>query len=371
LAKILVVDDDVSILRLIEFSLTRAGHTVNTARDGDEGLELAYSEPPDLAIVDIMMPRMNGYEFCRRIRQDPRTERTPILILSARSQQIDREASLAAGATDFMAKPVPPAEIVVRVEEMLAAVPALQRGAGRVLACFSLRGGAGVTSLAVNLAVALAFARRQEVPLLDLVPLGGHAALMLNLSAKRGWAELLSTGDHMTAKQLEPYLPRHSSGVRVLASPLTPSWTRTLGVEQLHNLLKALRRSFNCIVLDLPPLLSELTAAALTGADRILLVVTPDVAATQSTTIALDAMAQMSIRDEKVMIVLNQVFTQGALEPQAVQTSIKRPLAAVIPYASDMAQSINSGKPLLLSQPNSVAASAIAQLAAKATKGLW
>jgi pilus assembly protein CpaE len=369
LAKILVVDDDVNMLRLIEFVLTRAGHSAHTAKDGDEGLVLAYSDPPDLAIVDIMMPRINGYEFCRRIRQDPRTERTPILVLSARSQQIDREASLAAGANDFMAKPVSPAELVAQVEEMLAAIPALRRGAGRALACFSLRGGAGVTSLAVNLSVALAFARRQEVPLVDLAPLGGHAALMLSLNAKNNWPELLSGGDELTARQLKSYLARHSSGVRVLASPLNPSQAKTLSAGQLQNLLKTLRQSFNRIVLDLPPLFSELTAVALSNADRILLVTTPEASAIQSTTITLDALAQMGIKDEMVMVVLNQVFAQGALEPQEVQKGIKRPLAAVIPYVSNMAQSINSGNPLLLSQPNSAAASAIAQLAAKATKG--
>jgi pilus assembly protein CpaE len=369
LAKILVVDDEVAMLRLIELALTGAGHTVYTASGGGEGLELAYSNPPDLAIVDIMMPHINGHEFCRRIRQDPRTERTPILILSARTQQVDREASLAAGATDFMAKPVSPSELVVRVESMLNAIPDLQQDVGRVLACFSLRGGAGVTSLAVNLAVALAFTRRQEVPLIDLTPLGGHVALMLGLSTKQGWSELPDGGSEPTARQLEPYLPRHSSGVRVLASPLKPA-RATLSAKQLQNLLRTLRQSFSRVVLDLPSVFSELTAAALTNADRILLVMTPEVAAAQSATIALDTMARMGIKYQKVMVVLNQTFAEGALEPRSVQAAINRPLAAVIPYVSSgMVQSINSGNPLLLSQPKSTAASIIAQLAAKATEG--
>jgi pilus assembly protein CpaE len=370
LARILIVDDDPDLLRLVEYSLVRAGHNVITARDGDEGLTAAFSDPPDLAIVDIMMPRMHGYELCRRLRQDSRTERTPILVFTARSQEVDRAASLAAGATDFLGKSANPNELVERVEKLLAAVPALHKGPGRALGCFSLRGGAGVTSLAINVAVALALSRREEVPVLDLAPLGGHAALMLSLSTKRSWADLPFGDGELMAKQLTSLMPRHFSGVRVLTSPMTPTRTGVLSEERTHLLLRVARQAFSRIVIDIPPILNEVTVTALREADRILLVVTPEVASLQSAKIALESLQQMGLQDEQVLVVLNQTFVEEALEATAVESAIKRPLAVVIPYMGGaLVQSINSGKPFMLSRPSSPAASAIARLAARATEG--
>ena len=117
---VLVIDDDGHTLRLLEFALTKAGHEVVTASRGKEGLEKALQQPPDLAIIDLMMPQMDGYEVCRRLRQNERTADVLILVFTARIQEIDRQTALEAGADEFLTKTATPGELVSKVESLLA-----------------------------------------------------------------------------------------------------------------------------------------------------------------------------------------------------------------------------------------------------------
>jgi pilus assembly protein CpaE len=130
-------------------------------------------------------------------------------------------------------------------------------------------------------------------------------------------------------------------------------------------LAAVLRQTFSLTFLDLPPMLSGTTAAALTAADRVLLVVTPDVASVQSGRVALEALGTMGVDDEHICAVLNAPGGVGGLSPETVTKSLNRPLAASIPYEPDMLAALNAGRPLMLSSPKSAGAQAIARLAAQ------
>ncbi|MBI2909928.1 MAG: response regulator transcription factor [Chloroflexi bacterium] len=114
--KILVVDDEPSVTGLMKEVLEEAGYTVFAALDGLAGLRIFFQHQPDAAIVDIMMPRMDGWELCSRIRE---VSEMPIIILSARSQEMDKVRGLALGADDYLTKPVGNKELVARVESAL------------------------------------------------------------------------------------------------------------------------------------------------------------------------------------------------------------------------------------------------------------
>jgi DNA-binding response OmpR family regulator len=116
---VLVADDDEDILALVGLRLERAGYDVVTAHDGVEALEVAGERPPDLAVVDVMMPRMDGHELVRRLRDRPDTASLPILILTAAVHDSVAEASAAAGADAQMRKPFSPRELVAKVDELL------------------------------------------------------------------------------------------------------------------------------------------------------------------------------------------------------------------------------------------------------------
>jgi DNA-binding response OmpR family regulator len=116
---ILLVDDEPYILRSLSYLLTREGYEVETASNGEEGLARLRQLRPPLVFLDIMMPRMNGYEVCEEIKQDPALAATYVIMLSAKGQQIDMERGLLGGADEYMTKPFSPREIARRVHELL------------------------------------------------------------------------------------------------------------------------------------------------------------------------------------------------------------------------------------------------------------
>ena len=121
MAKILVIDDDVDLLGTIRQILeVRGGYEVVASADGTDGLAKAQAEPPDLVIVDVMMPGISGYEICRQLRADSRTASVPIIIFTARGQPVDRQAALEVGADDYLTKPVPMQELLERIGRLLA-----------------------------------------------------------------------------------------------------------------------------------------------------------------------------------------------------------------------------------------------------------
>jgi two-component system alkaline phosphatase synthesis response regulator PhoP len=103
--KLLVVDDDQNIRRLLSFNLTASNHEVIVAPDGKQGIQLAKKEKPDLILLDIMMPVMNGYETCKILKKTEETKDIPIFMLSAKSQMIDLDDAFNAGADDYITKP--------------------------------------------------------------------------------------------------------------------------------------------------------------------------------------------------------------------------------------------------------------------------
>jgi DNA-binding response OmpR family regulator len=116
---VLAADDDEDILALVTFRLERSGYTVLQARDGAEALELARAEKPDLAVLDVMMPKMDGFELTRRLRADQATSRMPIILLTARAQDTDVQQGFDAGADDYIRKPFSPQELRSRVQAIL------------------------------------------------------------------------------------------------------------------------------------------------------------------------------------------------------------------------------------------------------------
>jgi len=121
---IVVADDDADILDLVTLTLERAGHVVHCARDGEEALELVRRERPDVAVLDVAMPKLDGFELTRKLRGDPETSEVQIVLLTARVQELDTDAGLAAGATEYIRKPFSPQELQERVAALLHRDPA-------------------------------------------------------------------------------------------------------------------------------------------------------------------------------------------------------------------------------------------------------
>lgn len=117
--KVLVCDDEPYIIESVSYVVRKAGFEVLVAEDGEESLNKAKTEHPDLIFLDIMMPKMSGYEVCRRLKQDPATRGIYIIMLTARGQQEDEQKALELGADEFMTKPFSPRKMRVKLEEIL------------------------------------------------------------------------------------------------------------------------------------------------------------------------------------------------------------------------------------------------------------
>jgi two-component system, OmpR family, response regulator MtrA len=118
--RILAVDDEPHILKLIAFSLKAHGFEVLEASDGLSAVEIAAREHPDLVLLDVMMPALDGYEACRRIKADPASADIPIFMLTAKAQATEQQTGLDAGAVDYVCKPFTPKDLVARVEAFFA-----------------------------------------------------------------------------------------------------------------------------------------------------------------------------------------------------------------------------------------------------------
>jgi pilus assembly protein CpaE len=365
MARILVVDDNADLLQMIRMLLEeRGGHEVMLSAEGEDGLAKARANPPDLAIIDVMMPGMNGYEVCRQLRRNPATAQIPIIVLTARGQPVDRETALAAGADDYIAKPVTMAELLERVNRLLTSRIA-RRPAGGTIAVLSLRGGVGVTTLAVNLAVTLARSSPNQVCLVDLSPSSGHDALQLGLRPDPNWSALALLASGPGPAAIRNYLLTHPSGVHLLASPFVPVVGGGLSPEMVRAVLVALRENFLYLVADLPAVLTEGVMAVLEHADAILLVTAADPSTLQTTVGTLQVLKPYA---SKVRLILNQMGPEPAPPMEALQRVLKHPISGVIPFDPSQARALAQGKPLALSTPDSPLARAVAHLATELEK---
>ena len=122
-ARVLVVDDEADLVRILQFGLQAIGYQVETASDGQEALKKARETKPDIILLDLMLPKLDGYKVCRLLKFDERYKNIPIIILSARTQEGDQLLAMEMGANRFITKPYDFAEVLSHIETLLKSVP--------------------------------------------------------------------------------------------------------------------------------------------------------------------------------------------------------------------------------------------------------
>jgi len=357
--RILAVDDSPLILKVIENVLSRAGYEVITALSGPEALAVVDRARPDLIILDVTMPEMNGYEVCRRLRQTPPTAHSPILILTALDSLENKIQGFEAGADDYMIKPFQAAELLARVEALLwrattITSPTVQ-GSANISAVFSLRGGIGVSTLAANLAIGLAQIWALPTVLIDLALTTGQAALMLNLPLRHTWANLAAIPlEEINTELVDQVLLDHASGVRVLAAPHRPEQGAMVNADQITRVIDLLSQHYHYLVIDLPHDFQDTTLAGLDACQQLLAVMAPEVAAVRAMASALDIFEALDYSAQKVRLVLNHTFQQHGLAPKEIEAALKRQINFEIPFAPQVfVPAVNTGRPPVFEAPTS------------------
>jgi pilus assembly protein CpaE len=355
--KILVVDDSAMNLKLVVASLAPAGYEIVTAQNGREALLRAETLLPDMIILDVQMPEMNGYEACRRLRRNPHFSMRPIMILTANNSLEERVRGLEAGADDYMAKPFEAAELQARVKALLrrfvpnAVTPITTQG--KVISAFSLRGGVGVSTIAINLAAGLAQIWEQPAALVDMVLTSGQSALMFNLPLRTTWADLAAVpSEDIDYELVERRMLAHPSGVHVLAAAPRPEQSELITADKVASVLGHLRDHFSYVVIDLPHDFRETTLTALDASDQVLAVLAPEIASVSAAACMLDVFDQIGYSREKVNLVLNATFDRGALARKDIEATLKMPISTVIPFAHDhFVNALNRGVPPVIEMP--------------------
>src|SRR6187455_1827210 len=221
-AKILVVDDDPNVQRLLQYTLKQEGYDVVIAGDGAEGFRLWTQESADLVLLDVMLPKLDGYQVAQKIReQEAGGSHVPIIMLTAEREIEQKVRGLRAGADDYLIKPFHPAELLARIKSLLVRfgprdIVVGRPPLGRILAFYGAKGGVGTTTIAINSAIALHRELGRRVALVDGNLQFGDHRVFLDLGLDRKSVVDVVSASSIDLDIIKNVIVRHDSGVDLL-----------------------------------------------------------------------------------------------------------------------------------------------------------
>jgi len=283
--KILIEDDDHDTLRMVGLILQRSGYEILAASDGMNAFAQAEAQCPDLILLDVMMPNMDGYEVARKIRSNPNTSNIPIIILSAKTQLDDKVAGFESGADDYLTKPTLPTELLTHVKSLLARstrtvkTPSSHNteNRGYTIGVLAARCGLGVTTTTVNLGCAMLMSSKMDVIVAELRPGFGTLAADLGFEESFAASDLLKMEPSaITREMIEERLMHHENGLKlILASSQPNNATLVKAIAQFETLVDKLRYLAPYVILDLGAGLPELTQKLVKLCNHLIVVIEP------------------------------------------------------------------------------------------------
>ncbi len=356
---ILVVDDDLDTLTLIGLTLQRRGFTVVKAQSGPEALGKLKVDLPDLMVVDVMMPHMDGYEVCRTVKSDPRTAHLPVIMLTAKAQTASQLEGFRAGAVDYITKPVHPQDLAARIASVLAraqAVPAETRPS--LIAIAGAKGGVGATTLAVNVATALV--ARYRTLLIDLEA-SGTDAIQLGLEPQRSLADLVELEDDPNdPAALEQVITPHDSGLQLIAAADT-----SLDPARVGLILNQAATLCDACVLDLGWGITQVTRLVAQRCKVFMIVLDADRITLSQAGRLLQLLQEAEVPSEAIKLVW--IDRQGLSIEAGLNTIAavlgRAPDVTIEPATDALEEALDQGRPLVLCQPDHPASVKMRELA--------
>jgi len=359
--RILLIDDEQFYFKLIRKSLKEAEYQLEYASSGGEGLAKLPSFQPEILVIDLKLPEMDGFEILTRVRRDPKFSHLPVIVITSKDELSEKLKAFELGADDYLVKPFQPEELVARMgilarrgKAMQMSQQAVKTTHATVVTVHSLRGGLGCSSIVVNLGLAFQKLWGKPTLLIDGVLTAGQVALMLDAKPTATWENLVGIDqENLDDIVIGEMMCSHKSGIRYIASPRYPIAADTFTHEMLKLFMDKLKDHNEFTVVDISHDFSDMTIQMLSVSDSILLVMAPEMASLRTTMSALEIYDRLGIPLEKVKIVLNNNSSNAAIKQVQLEKVLKRPVDFVLPFeAGEVNRALNFGQPFILSNPD-------------------
>jgi CheY-like chemotaxis protein/MinD-like ATPase involved in chromosome partitioning or flagellar assembly len=369
--KILIVDDDLETIRLIGMVLQRQGYQIVTATNGTEALSLALKEQPNLILLDLMMPDMDGNQVTRKLRDNPKTSKIHILMFSAKSQVEDKVSGYEAGVDEYLTKPIHPAELVARIKSVLSRSTISEASSvkkGYTIGVIAAKGGLGVSTIALNLGISL-FAKSQKgVICAEVNPGHGCWAAELGYANSNGLVDLLSMkANEITPSTIESQLYSTPFGVRLL---LASNHIKDTGLmansAQLEAVLQQIPLLVPITILDIGANYYAHIDKVMGSCNELIMITDPFPNTVKHTRALIDDMVSQNLLSSKIMnvVIVNRVQSSIQLTRQKVKEMLGQDVIGMISPAPELSYHAGlQALPMVKAQPENLVSVQINELA--------
>jgi pilus assembly protein CpaE len=360
-AKILVVDDDPNVQRLLQYTLKQEGYEVVVAGDGAEGFRLWGAESPDLILLDVMLPKLDGYQVATKIRtEEGASGHVPIIMLTAEREVEQKVRGLRAGADDYLIKPFHPAELMARIKSLLARFAPQETlvgrpPLGRVLALYGAKGGVGTTTIAINAAIALHRELGRKVCLVDGNLQFGDHRVFLDLGLDKKSIVDIVTAPTIDVDLVRQVMVKHDSGVDLLLAPPSPETAELVTQEHVPVILELLRGLYDYVVIDIDKRLDDINLGILEAADTMFVVMTADLSCLKNVRLVLETIGHLGYEADKVQLVLNRSNAFTGINVKNAEGALKRTIDhQIVNEYRGAISALNSGAPFMFTKADSL-----------------
>jgi pilus assembly protein CpaE len=375
--KILIIDDDVDTLKLVGLMLQKQGYDISAASNGALGLAKALEERPDLILLDVMMPDMDGYEVTRRLRRNPVTASIPILMFTAKTQLDDKVTGFEAGADDYLTKPTHPTELQAHVRALLtrapkrdsnaAATPVVKERKAYMIGVLAARGGLGVSTIAVNLAASIYSRTQADVILAEFTPGKGTLGLDLGAPNQKGLTDLLQiNAAAVTREKVQSSLFVHNSGLKFLFASENPrDVTQASQTQNFEVIISHLSNLARFLILDLGSGLPPFSQKILPLCNERIVAVEGIPNSIFHSKLLIDSIVGLQIDRKNIGAVLNNRQRSEVQMPWTqVQEMLGHPIATSFTPTPDLfLQAMRTKTPAVISQPSNMTAQQFLKMA--------
>ncbi len=381
--KVLVVDDDLNIQRVLVFTLKQEGFEVLVASDGETGVEMARTSEPDLILMDVAMPKLDGYAATQQIRAGEKAgTRVPIIMLTSEADVGERVKGLRAGADDDIVKPFHPLELIARIRALLARSGATTVPSGpdaptlgQLALFYGAKGGVGTTTIAINTGIALAQEMKRKTALLDANLQFGDLRVFLDLGLDTASIVNAMSEPDLDGDLLRKLMVHHHSGLDLLLAPTSPESADIVVERQrtdpttLSHLLGIARRQFDYTLVDMAKTIDDFNLQLFDEADVIFVVMTADLSCLKNVQLVLKTMDNLGYERSKVQLVLNRSNAYTGINVNNAESVLGRKIDfQIINEYRAAISALNSGEPFMSSRPDAPLSRSVSDFAREVDK---